>query len=121
MPSRGEVYWFNLPTSTDDPSDEVVGHEQARRRPGIILQNDSDNRQANTTIIVPTTTGSVDEAEDLSQIFIPAGDGVREDSIALCRQLRVIDMDVRMGDCLGELSQQKLREIENAVLVTLSL
>ena len=104
----------------EDPS--IVGHEQAGTRPGIVLQNDSDNQQAKTTIIVPTTSGSIDEAQHLNTIFLEAGTAdLPNDSIALCRQIRVVDIDERVLDKIGEMPNLELREIEASVEVVLGL
>ena len=42
-PRRGDIYYATL--------DPVAGHEQADRRPVLIIQNDIGNRYAPTVII----------------------------------------------------------------------
>lgn len=112
---RGEIYWFDLPEA-DDEDETVTGREQAEQRPGIVLQNDSYNQNIDTTVIVPLTTGSTDDARYNSTVFISSGDEcVSEDSIALCTQLRVVDFEERESGQLGELSSSKLREVEMGV------
>lgn len=101
----------------------VEGHEQGGRRPGIVLQNDNDNTRTATTVIVPTTSGNADDAQYLSNVFLPADDDspLSNDSVALCSHIQVVDSQERILNEMGELSQSKLREIENAVQVTLGL
>lgn len=127
---RGDVYWVDLGEYDEDGEDgdkgqedpSTVGHEQAGTRPGIVLQNNSDNQEAKTTVIVPTTSGSVDEARHLNTIFIEAGTAdLPDDSIALCRQIRVVDVEERLLDKIGEMPNLKLREIEASVEVVLGL
>lgn len=119
---RGGVYWVFL-GDPEDPSDESVsGHEQGFRRPGIVLQNDSDNHSATTTVIVPTTRGGPDEATHLNQVFLSEGTaGLPYDSVALCRQIRAIDIEDRVDEKIGDLPNEKLRVIESAVSVSLQL
>lgn len=112
----------DLGNPEDDDDLSVQGSEQGNPRPGIILQNDSNNHNLNTTIIVPTSRGARSEADYLDTIFIPGGsECLEEDSIALCTQIRAVDIDERLLDKLGEISPKKLREIEAGVLVCLSL
>jgi len=119
---RGEIYWVDLPEPDEDDDPDITGHEQGYRRPGIVFQSDPDNQSANTTIVVPTTTGSREEAEHINTIYIPEGTGgLDEDSIALCRQIRVVDIDARIDGYIGTLPNDKLREIEAGVEVTLNL
>jgi len=120
--SRGEAYWIDLPEADDDDQ-TVTGSEQAEQRPGIVVQNDSENNELNTTIILPTTTGSREEARRyLSMIFISSDkECLTQDSIALCNQLRVVDVDERFLDCIGEISPKKMREIEKGLQVVLDL
>jgi len=38
--------------------DPVIGHEQGRSRPCVVVQNDVGNRFSSTTIIVPLTAAT---------------------------------------------------------------
>lgn len=117
---RGNVYWINLGDPDDEENDSVEGSEQGLRRPGIVLQNDNDNSTSPTTVIVPTTTGSASEADFLTNVFISSSEEcLPDDSLALCSQIRVVDIDERVDEHIGELSTKKLREIEKAVQVVL--
>jgi len=46
---------------------------------------------------------------------------VPEDSVALCNQIRVIDVEDREDGYIGDLSNTKLREIERAVEVVIGI
>jgi mRNA interferase MazF len=83
-PFRGMVVEVSL--------DPVVGHEQGKTRPCVVIQNDVGNRFASTTIIVPLTDASRVKAP--SPIYVPVkmGDGgTTKDSCILCDQIRVVD------------------------------
>jgi mRNA interferase MazF len=80
---RGEVWLLDLGQPKDD-------HEQAGRRPAVILQTD-DLSVLSTVVIVPLTTQSR-RAGFASTVWIPANEaGQDRDSVALCHQIRVLD------------------------------
>jgi len=118
--SRREVHWVEVPRREDE-NEQTTGNEYGKRRPGIIVQNDSENAHLNTTLVVPTTSGSASDASNLTWIFISSGsECVPEDSVAMCTQLRVVD-NSRFDGKIGELSRTKFREVERAISVALGL
>ena len=119
---RGSVYWVEFGEEDDEDDEERTGYEQAGNRPGIIMQNNDDNRSLDTTIVVPTTCGSADDASHLNTIFISSADECfPKDSVALCAQVRTIDVADRLEDKIGELSRSKLRELEAGLQSSLKL
>lgn len=112
-PVRGTVLEVHL--------DPVVGHEQGRSRPCVVVQNDAGNRYSSITIVVPLTDASHIAAP--SPIYVPVkkGDGgVRKDSIALADQIRAVDFE-RVGRAFGVLSPAAMQEIDRALLISLGL
>jgi mRNA interferase MazF len=66
-PRQGEVWWARL--------DPVVGSEQAKTRPVLIVSIDEINRaSAGLSIVCPLTTTPRDAAV---RVELPKGDGVR--------------------------------------------
>jgi len=107
---RGDVWIADL----GEPS----GHEQAFRRPCLILQTD-DLSNLSTTVIVPVTTSPV--GINAHRVAIPKGEGgLDRDSFALCHQIRALDMR-KLQVKLGELPAERISEIESAVLFVLAL
>ena len=107
---RGEVWLANL--------DPTQGAEQAGIRPVIIFQNDIVSKFSTTTIIIPLTTNKRRASLPIC-VMINRGDGgLRQDSVALCFQLRVLDK-TRLIKRLGQLDPQTIAELEEVVLVTL--
>lgn len=77
----GAIYWVEY----EMPPSEVVGHEQGKRRPGIVVQIESRSELA---IVMPLTTQSPSTAESATA-FIPQGVGnLPKDSYVLCYQIR---------------------------------
>lgn len=110
--NRGDLYWVDL-----DPS---KGSEQTKIRPAVVVQTDRINTSSPVTVVVPTTTKS--RAEYRSEVFLPASsEPVRDDSVAQTNQIRVVSVQHRFEDKMGEISQGKVREIERALQFTLGL
>lgn len=112
-PARGMVIQVDL--------DPVVGHEQGRSRPCVVVQNDAGNRFSSMTIVVPLTDAG--HIRRPSAIYVPvkAGDGgIRKDSIVLCDQIRAVDME-RVGRTIGVLSPETMKAVDRALAISLGL
>lgn len=109
---RGEIWIADL--------NPIRGSEQAGRRPVLIVQNDSINTHARTTVAIPFTTNRR-RASLPSCVLVAAGEGgLGHDSVALCNQVRVLDSD-RLESRLGALSEPVMEEVENSLLYTLGI
>jgi mRNA interferase MazF len=112
-PFRGMVVEVSL--------DPVIGHEQGRSRPCVVVQNDVGNRFASTTIIVPLTDAAHIVAPSPIYVRIAKGDGgTTKDSYALCDQIRTVDQ-LRFKKIFGTLSAEAIAEIDSALLISLGL
>lgn len=110
MIKRGELYFADL--------SPVVGSEQGGVRPVIILQNDIGNKYS-PTVIVAAITSSQFKAKLPTHIELNAEEyGLSKDSIILLEQIRTIDKK-RLKECIGELNQKKMQEVNNALLISL--
>lgn len=110
--SRGEVWRADLSPR--------CGTEQAGVRPVVVVQTDRANPHSPHTIVVPFTT-RIRQKLLSSHVFIPAVEGgLTQDSVALCEQIRVIDVG-RLRDRLGILSPQRMQEINDALRAILEL
>lgn len=109
---RGEVWLATL--------DPVRGSEQAGLRPVLIVQVDPMNEFLRTVVIVPFTTNLKWEQFPFC-VLINAGEGgLHSDSVALCHQIRVCDKS-RLLQRLGQLSDNSLKRVEQALRFTLGL
>ncbi len=109
---RGDVYFANL--------NPVKGSEQAGARPVILYHNDRLILAGNTVIVIPLTTNLKSRALP-SAVFVPAGEGgLKQDSVALCHQIRALDKSGIM-DYWGSLPKNRLDEIDHVVLRTLGI
>ncbi len=106
-PRRGEIYWVGL--------DPTVGTEIRKTRPAVIVSNDSLNRFGSRVVVLPVTSNvsSLYPGEARIQIRGAAGR-------VLGDQLRSIDK-VRLKSRIATLSADELRNVEDAVRITLGL
>ncbi len=99
-----------------DPS----GPEQAGERPAILMQDDSLIAALTTIVVLPLTTNLKRLALPTTR-RIPAGEGgLPKDSVALCHQIQVRGK-ARLLSRLGELTDDRLAEIQDCLLDTLGL
>jgi mRNA interferase MazF len=112
-PFRGMVVEVSL--------DPVIGHEQGKSRPCVVVQNDVGNRFASTTIIVPLTDAARVKAPSPIYVQVKMGDGgTTKDSCILCDQIRVVDQS-RFGRVYGALSPETMACLDAALLISLGL
>ncbi|HVP49482.1 MAG TPA: type II toxin-antitoxin system PemK/MazF family toxin [Bryobacteraceae bacterium] len=110
---RGTVLNINL--------DPTVGHEQAKTRPCVVIQNDVGNQYSPTTIVAVITG-----AENIKKAFpihvpIPKGEGgLTKESVVLCSQIRTVD-EIRFGKILGQLNPSIMKRIDAALRISLQL
>lgn len=112
-PARGMILEVDL--------DPVVGHEQGRSRPCIVVQNNTGNRFSSMTIVVPLTAAAHLGSPSAIYVLVKRGDGgIPKDSIALCDQIRAVDLR-RCGRVIGVLSPETMRNVDRALLISLGL
>jgi mRNA interferase MazF len=112
-PTRGMVVEVNL--------DPVVGHEQGRSRPCVVVQNDIGNRFSSTTIIVPLTDAEHIGTPSPIYVLVRNGDGgTTKDSYVLCDQVRTVDQR-RFGRIFGALAPETMEAVDQALRISLGL
>lgn len=92
--------------------DPVVGSEQGKTRPCIIVQNNIGNNYGSTTIIVPITTNT-------SKIY-PTDVIINKNTRADCGQIRTIDK-IRIVKKIGKVTPGELNSIDKALKISLEL
>ncbi|ACV48821.1 MULTISPECIES: type II toxin-antitoxin system PemK/MazF family toxin [Halomicrobium] len=110
---RGDVVIVDL--------DPTQGSEQRGTRPCLVVQNDVGNANAPTTIVVPFTTSFGEELYPF-EVLVPAQEcALREDSVALCSQIRTISLQHRIDENLGSIPPERMEEVDTALEYSLGL
>lgn len=108
---RGDIYYADL--------SPVIGSEQGGMRPVLIVQNDVGNHYSPTVIIAVLT--SKIKKKMPTHIAIKNGEAnIMMDSIILLEQLRTIDK-FRLAKYIGSISDEKMRQVDQAMLISLGL
>jgi mRNA interferase MazF len=104
---RGDVWWVEF--------DPAIGSEIAKRRPAIIVSNDSANRNLSRVVVIPVTsnTARVFPGEALVKIG-------NQTSKAMADQIMAADKS-RLKNQLGVISKSDMELLEHAICVHLGL
>ena len=108
---RGDVWTVNL--------EPVVGSEQGKVRPALVIQNDIGNHYSPVLIVAAITSGEKAIYDTEVEIKAPEG-GLRHDSLVLLNQIRTIDKR-RVGRYWGRLSAETMQRVDQAIRISLGL
>lgn len=98
VPERGDLIWV-----TFSPQ---VGHEQAGRRPAIVLSPASYNGKVGLLIACPITSHSKGYP---FEVDIPSGSAIK--GVILSDQVRSLDWRGRQAEFAGKLPPDSLRDV----------
>src|SRR5438132_12549390 len=114
-PSRGEIWLADLGTGR--------GHEQAGRRPVLVVSDDAFNAGLAGLVMTVPLTSKVTKSKNIpAHVRVdPAEGGLKTPSVILCDQLRTITKD-RLGKApWGTVSTATLAKVEMVLRVLLGL
>jgi mRNA interferase MazF len=110
-PRRGEVWLIDL--------NPARGHEQAGKRPALVISVDLFNSgPAGLVVVLPVTTK--DKNMPLHVKISPPEGGVKETSFVKCEDIRSVSTE-RLLARLGEVSQDTIAAVEDWVRILLGL
>jgi mRNA interferase MazF len=109
---RGQIYYADL--------NPVIGHEQAGRRPVLIIQNDIGNRFA-PMVIVAAISSSLSKKSYPTEVRVPASaSGLSRDSTIRLDQIRTLDKR-RLQNYVGQLDTEVMLLVDEAIKISLGL
>ncbi|MBI1971899.1 MAG: type II toxin-antitoxin system PemK/MazF family toxin [Candidatus Aenigmarchaeota archaeon] len=109
---RGDVILVKL--------DPVMGSEQGKTRPALVVQNNIGNEYSPTTIVAPITSKIFSKQFPTNVEIDPANSPLRERGTVLLNQIRTIDK-ARIIKNYGKISTGKMEEADEAIRNSLSL
>ncbi len=109
---RGDVVLVKL--------DPVVGSEQGKTRPALVLQNDIGNEYSPTTIVAPITSKIFSKQFPTNVEINLANSPLKEPGTILLNQIRTIDK-ARIIKNYGKISAGKMEETGEAIRSSLGL
>jgi mRNA interferase MazF len=109
--SRGDIWLVAL--------DPAVGSEHSKTRPCVVVQREIANA-GRTTIVGPATVAAKQTPGIVRPLMRKGDGGLTKDSVALCRQVRVVDR-LQMRKKLGILSSEALHAVSLGLAEILDL
>ena len=98
IPDSGDFIWI-----TFDPQ---AGHEQAGRRPALVLSPKLYNQKSGFALVCPVTN----QAKGYPfEVAVPGGHGVT--GVILADQLKSVDLEARRGERLGRCPLEQVNEV----------
>lgn len=97
VPERGDLVWITL--------NPIAGHEQAGRRPALVISPKSYNRKTGLCVLCPATRQAKGYAFEV-EIANPDG----STSVVLADHLRNVDWKVRNVQLIHRVSDAELSE-----------
>ena len=105
----GDVVWADL-----DPS---AGHEQAKRRPLIVVSNDKFNARCNLTMTIPITSADTGYPLHIDVGTVPGERGAASiTGFAEAEQLKSLDLAARGAVKVGTIDEAGMDKILGLVL-----
>ena len=98
VPKRGDLVWVDM--------NPRVGHEQAGRRPAVVISPELYNRKAGLALVCPITSKKKGYPFETS---IPAGLPIQ--GVILSDQVKNVDWNARKMDLAGQLDSATLLEV----------
>jgi len=108
---RGEIYWVNW--------DKGKGSEQSGSRPALIIQNNIGNEASPNTIIASLTTAP-NKPYPFLVSFTAKYSGLNSNGAIDLASIMTI-AKTRLGEKCGQLSTQKMNDVDMAIKVSLGL
>jgi mRNA interferase MazF len=113
---RGEIHVVHL--------DPVKGSEANKQRPAVIVSNDGANVAAERTgqgvITVVPLTSNVSRVYPFQVLLLAHLTGLEHDSKAQAEQIRSVSVE-RLGQTIGEVPQELMTELDEALRLHLAL
>lgn len=98
VPERGDLVWISF--------NPQVGHEQAGRRPALILSPSTYNGKVGLAIVCPITNQSKGYP---FEVAIPIDSGIK--GVILSDQIRSVDWRGRQAEFAGKLPDGTLKQV----------
>lgn len=110
MIKRGEIHYAKL--------DEGIGSEQEGCRPVLVVQNNIGNLYSHTIIVIPITSAFKNNMP--THVKLGRNYGLFLESTALAEQILTIDRS-RFGDYIGTIDDNKMKEVDRALKISLGI
>lgn len=109
---RGEIYYADL--------NPTVGSEISKKRPVLIISNNSNNTYSETVTVIPITS-NINKVFPFEVLLLKTHSGLQKDSKAQCHQIRTISKTRITDKMIGFVQKNEVRAVEEALKLHLDL
>jgi mRNA interferase MazF len=93
--------------------DPVIGSEQGKKRPALVIQNNLGNVSSDTTIVVAISSRVPSKSYPM---HVPLPTGVLDKpGIVMCEQIRTVSLQRVEPRVLAEVSREVMAQVEQAI------
>ena len=100
---RGCVYWVDF--------DPVIGSEQGRKRPALVIQNNLGNLTSEVTTVIAITSKVPAKKYPMHVHLTVLG----KPAVLLCEQIRTASLERVHPELVLELTPEQMDEVEEAI------
>ena len=103
VPERGDLVWLSF--------DPQAGHEQAGRRPALVLTRSSYNRRSVLAVVCPVTRTAKGYP---FEVALPDGGPVS--GVVLADHIRSVDWEVRQAEPAGRVTPAVMAQVHATII-----
>jgi mRNA interferase MazF len=112
FPQRGEIYQVDFKKTGK-------GKEIAKKRPALIVSNESQNEYGDYLIVAPLTSRNLSKVRSFELLIEELG--LTKPSKVLLNQIRSIDKEQRIIEYLGKVGDKTMDEVDQKLKLVLAL
>lgn len=107
FPKRGDIVWFNFSPQ--------AGHEQAGKRPALVLSEQPFQKATGLALICPITSRVRGHGFE-----VPLTKNMKTQGVVLCQQVRTLDLEERLGRFIEKASDSVLERALHIIRILVS-
>ena len=124
IPKRGEIWLidYNYKPKKGKARELEIESYIKKIRPSLVVSNDLQNEYDEEIIAVPLSSQELEKIRP-HELFIKKNkeNGLDEDSKILFNRLRNIEKDTRLGDYIGVVDKEIMKEVQEKLKLVLDL
>lgn len=117
---KGDVVLVSFPYTTDE------GTTQTKRRPAVLISNNSNNARLDDVLLVPLTSNTTRASREPTQVVIKMDSeegklgGLRLDSVIDCTVIATIPKTLLVSK-IGQFPQELMERVDQCLMVALAI
>lgn len=117
---KGDVVLVSFPYTTDE------GSTQTKRRPAVLISNNSNNLRLDDVLLVPLTSNTTRASREPTQVVVKMDSeegklgGLRLDSVIDCTVIATIPKTLLVSK-IGQFPQELMERVDQCLMVALAI